>query len=150
MAYTYDFPRPAVTVDALVFLKVNNELKVLLIQRKNEPFAGMWAFPGGFLDEKETCEIAVERELEEETGLTGIKFTQAFTVSTPGRDPRGRTLSVVFYGFTDVNNQIVEAADDAQEAKWFDVESLPEMAFDHSKIIEDLLATYKWDEFDTL
>ncbi len=150
MAYTYEFPRPAVTVDAVVFVKENNVLKVLLIQRGHDPFQGKWAFPGGFLDMNETCETAVVRELEEETGLTGIKFTQAFTVSTPDRDPRGRTISVVFYGFTDVNNAAVKANDDAADAKWFGVESLPEMAFDHAEILEDILATYKWEEFEPL
>lgn len=150
MAYTYEFPRPAVTVDAVVLLKENNVLQVLLIQRKQEPFAGLWAFPGGFLDMDETCENAVVRELEEETGLTGLKFTQAFTVSTPDRDPRGRTLSVVFYGFTDGENKTVRASDDAAQAAWFNVEDLPEMAFDHAKILEDLLATYKWEAFEEL
>ena len=150
MAYTYEFPRPAVTVDAVVFVKEDNELKVLLIKRAHAPFEGEWAFPGGFLDMEETCETAVVRELQEETGLSGIKFTQAFTVSTVDRDPRGRTISVVFYGFTDINNQEVKAADDAKDAQWFSVEELPDMAFDHAKVLEDLLATYKWEEFEAL
>lgn len=148
MAYTYEYPRPAVTVDAVVLLKEEEKLKILLIERKFAPFANTWAFPGGFLDEKETAETAVSRELEEETGLQGIKFTQGLTVSTPDRDPRGRTVSIIYYGFTDASNKEVKGGDDAKQAKWFSIDQLPDLAFDHATILEEILSTYKWTAFE--
>ena len=98
MSYTYDYPRPALTVDAVVFRKTTKQLEVLLIQRKHYPFEGMWALPGGFVEMEETVEQAVVRELEEETSLKIEGLKQLHTFSELGRDPRGRTISVTFYG----------------------------------------------------
>ena len=135
MSFTYDYPRPALTVDAAVFRKRKNNFKILLIERGNPPFQEMWALPGGFLDMDETLEEAVVRELEEETGLTGIELNQLKAFSAIDRDPRGRTVSVIFWGILHDDQQAV-AGDDASKAAWFDLDELPELAFDHKEVIE--------------
>ncbi len=94
MSYTYKYPRPALTVDAIIFSRINNKLHVLLIQRLNRPFQNHWAFPGGFVEMEEELEDAALRELKEETGLVLPGLIQLHTVGTPGRDPRGRTVTV--------------------------------------------------------
>lgn len=132
--YVYNYPRPMVTVDAVVFTGQDRDRRIALIRRRNEPFAGCWALPGGFLDMTESLDAAVARELKEETGLTGIPLTQFYTFGDPGRDPRGRSISVAFYGFIPVPTPL-RAADDAAEAAWFPVTKLPQVAFDHDKII---------------
>jgi 8-oxo-dGTP diphosphatase len=123
-----------VTVDAVVFSGRDRNRQVALIRRKNNPFAGSWALPGGFLDMEETLDAAAARELEEETGLAGIPLKQFYTFGDPGRDPRGRSISVAFYGFIPLPTPL-GAADDAAEAAWFPVSDLPPVAFDHDKII---------------
>lgn len=135
--YTYKYPRPALTTDALIFGydEEINELKLLLIQRLNEPFKDKWALPGGFVDMDESVEECVVRELEEETGLTGFKFEQLYTASKLGRDPRGRTVSVIFWSIAKIN-YAAKGHDDAKQASWFSVNNLPELAFDHSEIVE--------------
>ena len=143
MSYTYEYPRPAVTTDAVVFLEKGNAFEILLIQRKNEPFKDMWALPGGFVDMDETLEEGVVRELEEETGLKGVKLQQLHTFSTVDRDPRGRTIGTAFWGFTTKENSIVNGGDDASEAIWFSVENLPELAFDHQEIVDMALLEIK-------
>ena len=135
MAFTYKYPRPSLTVDATVFRKTDNGYEVLLIQRANPPFKGGWALPGGFVDMDETLEDAIIRELQEETSLTGIKLEQLHAFSTPGRDPRGHTISVIFWGILN-NNQKPIAGDDARNVKWFDIDHLPELAFDHDEVIK--------------
>ncbi|NOX46299.1 MAG: NUDIX hydrolase [Chlorobi bacterium] len=143
MSYTYKYPRPAVTTDAVVFLENDNGFEILLIQRKNEPFQGMWALPGGFVDMDETLEEGVVRELEEETGLKGIKLQQLHTFSTVDRDPRGRTIGTAYWGFTTKENSEVKGGDDANEAKWFPINKLPKLAFDHQEIVEMALLEIK-------
>lgn len=135
MAFTYDYPRPALTVDAVVFRKLNNEFEVLLIQRKHYPFAGMWALPGGFVDMDETVEQAVGRELYEETNLKFDQLEQLHTFSALGRDPRGRTVSVTFFGLIDEKHSDVRGGDDASDAKWFKMSNIPTLAFDHIEAI---------------
>ncbi|MBN2891153.1 MAG: NUDIX hydrolase [Bacteroidales bacterium] len=134
--YTYKYPRPALTTDALVFGfdKEQKKLKILLIQRKNEPFKGKWALPGGFVDMDETVETCVSRELEEETGLKIKKFEQLITASKVDRDPRGRTVSVVFWTLINADYS-AKGLDDASDANWFTITDLPELAFDHFDII---------------
>lgn len=140
MSYTYKYPRPAVTVDIILF--DNQEpAQLLLIRRKNPPFQGQWAFPGGFVDPDETLEHAAQRELAEETGLNVGILQQFKTYSAPDRDPRGRTISTVFYA--NVGNETIRnttAGDDAESAGWFPVNQLPELAFDHEKIVNEALA----------
>jgi 8-oxo-dGTP diphosphatase len=140
MKFAYAYPRPALTVDGVIFRKNENETEVLLIRRLHAPFEGCWAFPGGFVDMDETLEEAVVREIEEETGLTGIKFSQFHTYGDPGRDPRHRTVTVVYTARAD-ENQNASANDDASEVGWFNIMQLPEMAFDHGKIMQDILAS---------
>lgn len=139
MGYTYKYPRPALTTDAVVFIKSGDELKILLIQRKNPPFLGYWAFPGGFVEMNETLEESAARELREETGLDNVELKQFKTYGTINRDPRGRTVSVVYYGFVDKAESHVHAEDDANEAQWFPISYLPKLAFDHQDILNDLL-----------
>ena len=135
MSYTYDWPKASVTADAVVFREREGVWEVLLIQRKHYPFAGMWALPGGFMDMDETTEQTAHRELEEETSLKNVKLKQLYTFDTIGRDPRGRTITVMYYGITNRNNSTLQAGDDAADAKWFNINELPEMAFDHDEPI---------------
>lgn len=142
MSYTYPYPRPAVTVDALIFLRKNDNWNVLLIQRKNYPFEGLWAIPGGFMDMNETLIEAAYRELKEETGLENVVISQFYTFDAIDRDPRHRTISTIFVGFTDEKNCNAQASDDAIDAQWFKIDALPEMAFDHKMIIEKAVEWY--------
>ncbi len=134
--YTYAYPRPAVTTDAIILKKGTAEL--LLIRRAKEPFKDRWALPGGFIEMDEVLETACKRELKEETGLTIEKLEQFRVYDAVERDPRGRTLSVIFYGFVEKDAE-VKGGDDAAEAAWFKMEHLPELAFDHADIILDFL-----------
>ncbi|MHC4266232.1 MAG: NUDIX domain-containing protein [Planctomycetota bacterium] len=138
--YVYDWPRPMVTVDAIVFGFFNEpkpKIKLLLIKRGNEPFKGQWAFPGGFVGIDEELEAAVVRELEEETSLKDVELEQLHTFGKIGRDPRGRQITIAYMGIINERHATVKGGDDAVEAEWFDIEALPsEMAFDHSQIAE--------------
>jgi len=136
MKYSYEYPRPAVTVDAAIFRKKDDNWQVLFIQRGNEPFIGMWALPGGFVEMNETLEEAVARELKEETGLEGVSMEQLHAFSTVNRDPRHRTISIVFWGLVAVDQGKILAGDDAEDAKWFGIDQLPELAFDHLEVMK--------------
>ena len=134
--YVYEWPRPMVTTDAVVFTQSGDKTKVVLIKRGSEPFKGQWAVPGGFVDMDEELEDAAVRELEEETGLTGIHLEQMHTFGTVGRDPRGRQITVVFMGIAAESQTKLKAGDDAAEAQWFDINELPEnLAFDHNEMV---------------
>ncbi len=134
--YTYDHPRPALTVDCVIFgLDESNKLKVLLIQRGHEPFSGFWALPGGFVDMEEPLEQAALRELEEETGVKDVFIEQLYTFGDPGRDPRGRVVSVAYYALVNLAEHPVAPASDARTAKWYEVDQLPLLAFDHAHIL---------------
>lgn len=135
MPYTYDYPRPSVTVDCVIFgLDAQQKVNVLLIQRKNDPFAGQWAMPGGFVDMDEDLETAALRELEEETGVHDLFIEQLFTFGAPDRDPRGRVISVAYYALVNLEHHPIEAASDARQVQWFPVNDVPELAFDHAHI----------------
>lgn len=138
MPYTYDYPMISLTVDTVIFDLTTSEHKVLLIERGRPPFEGEWAFPGGFVDIDETLEAAATRELKEETSLENIKLEQFYAFSALDRDPRHRTVSVVFYGFIEENPNKVKAGDDACNAKWFLLDDLPVLAFDHNEILHKL------------
>jgi len=132
--YVYEWPRPMVTADAAVFASFEGKTRLLLVQRKHPPFQNHWALPGGFIEMDEDLKDAAARELAEETGLQGVRLEQLRTFGRPGRDPRGRVITVVYTGIAEEGWESVEAADDAAAVKWCDVEHLPEMAFDHNEI----------------
>ena len=138
--YTYEYPRPSVTVDIVVFHPRLDGLYVLLIQRQREPFEGCWALPGGFVEMDETLDTTAHRELLEETGLSVDKLIQLGTYGDPGRDPRGRVISVAYLSILqDKVDPQVKGADDASQAAWFPVNKLPLLAFDHHQILQDSL-----------
>ena len=132
--FVYDYWRPAVTADIVVFSFDGTKLNVLLIKRGHEPYKDCWAFPGGFLDENETLEEAARRELKEETGLAPKFFNEVGSFSDLDRDPRGRTITVAFATVVRPNQIKAVAGDDAKEARWFDIHEMPRLAFDHEKI----------------
>ncbi|MCB0587932.1 MAG: NUDIX hydrolase [Phaeodactylibacter sp.] len=141
MPYTYDFPRPALTVDCVIFgLDESHKLKVLLIQRAHAPFKGQWALPGGFVDMEEGLEAAALRELEEETGVKGVFIEQLYTFGDPGRDPRGRVVSVAYFALVNLEEHPVEASSDARRVKWFETDNQPQLAFDHKNILQVAIA----------
>ena len=140
MAYTYKYPRPAVTADCIVITR-EAEPKVLLIQRGDQPFKGGWAFPGGFMNMDETTEQCAIRELEEETGLKVSKVNQIGAYSKVERDPRGRTVTVAYLAIVDAPIA-VNGQDDASKAQWFPLSALPELAFDHADIMQDAIKLY--------
>ena len=136
MKYCYDYPRPAVTADIVILHRSENGCSVLLIERKNPPFEGSWAIPGGFVDMDETLEEAALRELEEETGVSGVELHQFHTFSKVDRDPRHRTITTVFIGYADASQITPNAGDDAANVKWFSMDALPALAFDHDFILD--------------
>ena len=138
--YCYKYPHPAVTTDCVILTK-ETPAKVLLIKRGNEPYKGCWAFPGGFLNPDETAEEGALRELQEETNLREVELRQFHTFTDPHRDPRERVISIVFIGFLDEGVSVIEAGDDASDAKWFPLTQLPPLAFDHDKILQTALKT---------
>ena len=138
MAHTYPYPRPGLTVDAAIVATGTTPPKLLLIQRKHDPFAGAWALPGGFVDELEPLDVAAARELQEETSInpsTVGLMKQIGTFGDPGRDPRGWTVTVAYAALVPSADLGVKAADDAAEAEWYDVEELPALAFDHKLVV---------------
>ncbi len=142
--YVYDWPRPMVTVDAIVFGFFQGRAKLLLINRGNDPFKGKWALPGGFIEIDEELEDAVARELAEETGLTDVALEQMHTFGKCGRDPRGRMITIAFMGIASAGKSKIEAGDDAAKAHWFDIEKLPpDMAFDHNEVAKFAIARFK-------
>lgn len=134
MACTYDYPRPALTVDCVVFGLDAEDLKVMLIQRDVEPFSGQWALPGGFVRLEESLDEAAARELREETGLHDVFLEQLYTFGAVDRDPRGRVVSVAYYALVQLSSHTVRAATDARNAAWFAVDDIPPLAFDHHEI----------------
>ena len=135
MSYTYEYPRPALTVDCVVFGFDEGDLKVLLIRRGLPPFKGGWALPGGFVHMTETPDDAARRELREETGLTNVFLEQLYTFGDVGRDPRERIVSVAYFALVALGRHALRASTDASDAAWFAVSELPSLAFDHDQII---------------
>ena len=135
MNYT---PKIFVTVDVVLFRKMNSSYEILLIQRLNDPFKDYWALPGGFVDENEELETAAKRELFEETDIQLFQVKQIKAYGNPNRDPRHHTISVAFIGEID-NLAEAKAKDDAKAVKWFDIDELPVLAFDHAEIIRDAI-----------
>lgn len=141
--YCYQYPRPALTVDCVVFgLDDQDILKVLLIRRDKQPFEDQWALPGGFVrvDEDESLDKSARRELEEETGVRDVFLEQLYTFGTKTRDPRGWTASVAYYALVNLSEHPIQAATDAIDADWFPIDNLPSLAFDHQQIADKAIA----------
>ena len=135
MAYTYEYPHPAVTVDIAIFTVEDDDFKVLLIQRGIEPFEGSWALPGGFVGLDESLRRAAWRELKEETGVNAAFLQQLSAFGHPDRDPRERVITVAYYALIPNDRLELKASTDAREARLFSMNDLPELAFDHAKIL---------------
>src|SRR2546426_8136496 len=138
-AHAYDaskYDRPSVTVDVVILSLRQKDLQVLLVKRRSWPYEGMWAIPGGFVNMDESLETAAKRELQEETGVQDVYLEQLYTFGDPGRDPRTRVITVVYFALLDSERLQVKAADDAVDVGWFSVYDLPPLAFDHAKILE--------------
>jgi len=148
MSYTYEYPRPMLCVD-IVIITIDTK-EILLIKRKNNPFQGFWALPGGFMDIDETLDNAAYRELEEETSVKNIKLHRFKVYDEPGRDPRGRTISMVYIGKNQKKEITTQAGDDATEALFFSLNALPKLAFDHHKIVQDIILNIKLKEENPL
>ena len=133
LKYHYKYPHPSVTTDCVIFGFDGSNLKVLLVQRGIEPYKGRWAFPGGFLRMDESAEEGALRELREETGLQGAYIKQFHTFSDPKRDPRERVITIAYYAL--VKLQDVIGGDDAAQARWFALNEVPSLAFDHAQIL---------------
>ncbi|MBE7466182.1 MAG: NUDIX hydrolase [Planctomycetes bacterium] len=136
MAYTYEYPRPSVTVDLAIFTIREGKLHVLLIRRGGQPFKGKWALPGGFVLEGEDLETAALRELQEETGVRDLYLEQLYTFGEPQRDPRGRVITVAYFALISSDRQELSAQTDAAGVEWHAMDALPPLAFDHEKILE--------------
>ena len=138
------YERPSVTVDVVIFSLVADDLKVLLIKRKAKPFAGEWAIPGGFVHIDESLEQAAERELEEETNVTDVYMEQLYTFGDPDRDPRTRVITVAYFALVPYDAIQHRPGDDATETAWFSMFDLPELAFDHAKILDYALTRLRY------
>lgn len=146
-SFVYEYPRPAVTVDIILFTLRNDSLQVLLIQRKFDPFAGKWALPGGFVQMDESLDAAAGRELAEETGIVHVYLEQLYTFGEPTRDPRGRVITVAYFALLsadDVARIDLRQGSDASDARWWDIYTLPELAFDHHPMLDYALKRLRW------
>lgn len=138
----HDYPHPALTADVVLFALGKGALNVLLIQRDTPPFQGQWAFPGGFVNVGEAPRDAASRELEEETGIQDVNLEQLRTFGDPERDPRGHVVSVVYLGVvTATSPHRPHAGSDAAQARWWSVDALPPLAFDHASVLTHALQT---------
>ena len=145
--YCYEYPRPAVTVDIILFTFYDNDLKVLLIQRRHSPHQGAWSLPGGFVDIDEDPEDAAMRELAEETNVTEVYLEQLYTFGDPQRDPRGRVITIAYFALLSADQVArlqIQGASDALVAKWWSMYALPELAFDHDRILHYALQRLRW------
>lgn len=135
MSFTYEYARPALAVDCVVFGLDESDLKVLLIQRKLQPFQHTWALPGGFVRIEETLDEAARRELEEEAGVTDVFLEQLYSFGALDRDPRERVVSVAYYALAKLSDHRIRAATDAMGVGWFGLDDLPKLAFDHADVV---------------
>ena len=134
MAHTDKYPKPSVTVDCVVFGLAHSQLKVMLIKRGIAPFIDRWALPGGFVRLDESVDAAAKRELREETGIDRVFLEQLYTFGAVERDPRERVITVAYYALINIGEYEIKAQTDAIAARWFDLEQLPDLAFDHQQI----------------
>lgn len=136
--FCYKYPHPSVTTDCIIFGFDGGKLKVLLVKRGGEPYLGWWAFPGGFVKIDESAEDGALRELKEETQLSTSYMEQLHTYSSPDRDPRERVITISYLALVKISE--VKGGDDATEARWFPIDNVPHLAFDHDVILRDALA----------
>jgi len=139
-----EYARPSVTADIIIFTIKDNNLKVLLVKRKLEPFKDMWAIPGGFVKLDESLENAAKRELMEETGVKEVYLEQLYTFGEPNRDPRERVITVAYFALVNSDNIKLRATTDVSDVKWFSVSQIPKLAFDHATILEYALKRLRW------
>ena len=148
-----DYPKPAVTADIVIFTIKDNDLKVLLVKRGQEPFKDKWALPGGFVRLSESLEEAAKRELEEETGVKDVYLEQLYSFGDPKRDPRGRTITVAYFALinSEKAKQKLKPTADVKKARWFLISSIPQLAFDHNKILKYAIKRLRWKfEYTTI
>lgn len=139
-----DYPKPAVTVDIVIFTVKDNDLQVLLVKRGVEPAKGMWALPGGFVKMDESLEYAAKRELEEETGVKDVYLEQLYSFGDPKRDSRGRVITIAYMALINSDKVKLRATTDTVDVKFFSVKKMSDVAFDHSKIIDYAVRRLKW------
>jgi 8-oxo-dGTP diphosphatase len=135
-SFCYSHPHPAVTTDVVLFTIRAERLQVLLVRRRNPPFAGSWALPGGFVGPNEDLVDCALRELYEETGIADVYLEQLYTFGRPDRDPRERVISVAYYGLAPAEHLPLKPGSDAAETAWFAYGELPPLAFDHREIVD--------------
>lgn len=140
MSYTYEYPRAALSVDCALFARDQGKAKILLIQRGRDPHKGSWALPGGFLELDETLEQAARRELKEETSVDIQQVKRVGVYDAVNRDPRERVITVAFMAEINSADHDARGSDDAHDARWFALDALPELAFDHAQIVKDAQA----------
>jgi 8-oxo-dGTP diphosphatase len=139
-----DYPKPSVTTDIVIFTIQDDDLKLLLVKRGLEPFKGKWAIPGGFVRLNESLQEAAKRELEEETGVKDVYLEQLYTFGDLKRDPRGRVITVSYMALVNSDKIKLISATDVSDTQWFSMKKLPELAFDHKKILEYALKRLRW------
>lgn len=143
MSFTYRYPHPAITTDCIIFGSDGLLFHLLLVERGKDPFKGCWAFPGGFMEIEETVEACAVRELAEETGVRNVRLEQLHTFSKVDRDPRERVVSVVFMSYLRISDAMLKAGDDAHDVRWFPLEDLPALAFDHADILRVAMSEHR-------
>ncbi|MEK6827249.1 MAG: NUDIX domain-containing protein [Nanoarchaeota archaeon] len=140
----HNFSKPSVTVDMVIYTIQENDLKILLVKRGIEPFKDKWALPGGFVRINESLEDAAKRELQEETGVKDVYLEQLYSFGEPGRDPRGRVITIAYIALVNSENVVLKSTTDVSEAQWFSIKKIPLLAFDHKKILDYSLKRLKW------
>lgn len=146
-----DYKQPSVTVDVIIFTIIDSDLKVLLVKRKNAPFEGKWAIPGGFVRYDENLEDAAKRELSEETNVKNIYLEQLYTFGEVARDPRGRVITVAYFALAGAKDMQIKAASDVSDVEWHSMYRLPELAFDHAMILDYALQRLRYKlEYSTV